>query len=1654
MKRHSPILASLLLAVLVSAVLAYTTQWGTHFSGSGDLGQWDRHNVGACSGQQHWVDSSSAHMRAADGAHCFGAYYRENSTRSTFPTDQDMRVMWRWRYPEWGWFGTQAGQLTGRYGWPQYYGVSAVDNNATDYAHVEANGPWGHWDVDSPIWRTSTRDTSWHTSVFDFICDGTQLTWFVDGNQVLSRSGSALPVGHNDRPYQFWFGNLLDDAGPESGKDDWTGFDLDYLYVYAVERPAMNTPSPGSGGTQPVTWNAVPNTQLPDGSTPDIEYQVRACADPNCASVTTTAAWQPGTAYTFTGLQVNRTYYYQVRARWVTQPGLTTCWGAALPATMAGSPAISLSKSATAQAGPGEVVNYTLVAQNPGSGPASGVAVRDPIPQYILNPTGISNGGSGQGSEIVWDIGALSAGQSRTLTWRGTVDPAIPISVTQIVNIATAADNAGHGDQAQATTSILIPAIELAKTAPATVKPGEAFIYTLIVANTGNTTLRDVAVHDPLPQYILNPSNISHGGTVRGDEIAWSLGTMTPGQSLELTWQATVDPAIPVTVNQILNRATVTTSTGLSDQAEATSQVQKPEMEVVKAATTPVIPGDVIDYRIEVINRGATTLYGVVARDPVPQYILSPANISGGGTLQGNEILWNIGDIPAGERRTLTWQATVDPAILPDMTELINVATATAQGGLTEIGVALTEVKRPEMAVVKTAAPLVIPGEVIDYRIEVVNRGNITLYQVRVEDRVPPYVAPAAISDGGYEIPGGIVWDNTGDIPAGESRAVTWRGQVDPLIPPDVTELLNVAVATAQGGLTEEGQAGSEVLRPLLELEKEASASAYAGDEIAYLLRLTNHGPGLARFVEVRDPLPAHTGYVPDVSPTTYHYGTLEGQEVVWRLNELGPGQSTELRWRAQVDVDVPPAVESIPNLALATSLDTPDPITATAQTLLLDPRLELSKTCPDFAQAGDAVTYQLHIGNGGTGTVRDALLREPLPGGMAYVPGSASGGGRLVGTELVWELGTLAAGAELDLAFALQTAPGLDADSVASTTALYSADEVLIQRSCQTALAIPTLAITKTALAQALANDVIEYVIAVENTGPVVAHNAILVDTLPSGADYVPGTASNGGQVGDGIITWLLGDVAPGRQVERRLQVQVHAPQGVDDARIYNEAVATADRAVPVRDQAITLVPRPVLHLAKSAPAEVRPGEIVDYTLAGGNLGPGLARQAVLEDQVPEGLVVLEDTLGEGGYYVAERHAVVWPLGDLGAGTAVERAFQVLVPLSIRPGSRSLDNLAFISSPDAAPASAHASAAITATFTVVGLKLASPYAEPGGRIDYTLQVHNGSPNVVDHVVIRDPLPEYTRYITDTASLPPAFEDGGRTLATQRVLRWTIGMLAPGETYEVRFVARVAEEVPDWLDRVVNVAQVSYSGGGFEVWATSMLPGVQPPDRSEPTPSPPTPTPGPCCRPGDPTVTPLPSRPPIVSISPLPTPTPTLAPTPLPGPALRKSVSPASVEAGQVSTVTWTLVFSNPTSLTIGGLTVRDPLPIGLAYLDSSPGSPGGQIEITGDLTRTVVVANLGDVAGGSRAEIVIRTLVASDTQRGTAFTNTASYSALNVDPGVSNAARVTVEGVAILPVTGGLLDPCTSQGRVTWCVLGLVLLGVVCVARRRQRRH
>ncbi len=177
-------------------------------------------------------------------------------------------------------------------------------------------------------------------------------------------------------------------------------------------------------------------------------------------------------------------------------------------------------------------------------------------------------------------------------------------------------------------------------------------------------------------------------------------------------------------------------------------------------------------------------------------------------------------------------------------------------------------------------------------------------------------------------------------------------------------------------------------------------------------------------------------------------------------------------------------------------------------------------------------------------------------------------------------------------------------------------------------------------------------------------------------------------------------------------------------------------------------------------------------------------------------------------------------------------------------------------------------------------------------------------------------------------------------------------------------------------------------------------------------------------------------------------PTSTLAPAPSPTPApawLSLTVSPEVVQPTQTVTITWKLVFTNPTTQTVQGVTVRDTLPSGMSYAGSQ--SNKGNVGLVGG----TVVANLGDVLPGGQVEITIEALTDGKASPGTIFTNKATYSSSGGNEGASGEVKVTVGGASLMPVTGALLaSPATQAG-----ILVIVLVGgvVFFVRRRRAQR-
>ncbi|MBK5111178.1 MAG: DUF11 domain-containing protein, partial [Thermoleophilia bacterium] len=168
-----------------------------------------------------------------------------------------------------------------------------------------------------------------------------------------------------------------------------------------------------------------------------------------------------------------------------------------------------------------------------------------------------------------------------------------------------------------------------------------------------------------------------------------------------------------------------------------------------------------------------------------------------------------------------------------------------------------------------------------------------------------------------------------------------------------------------------------------------------------------------------------------------------------------------------------------------------------------------------------------------------------------------------------------------------------------------------------------PTLSITKTPDAQNInAGEDVVFTIQVGNTGPGVAENVNLSDTLPgpvAGAWVAedPDCSITSGN----LLGCTFGDMAAGDTK----RVTVRAPTDFDNCGTYdNTAEAIADfMEDPVQDDGEVTCLKPGLTVTKTPDAQkINAGEDVVFTIQVDNAGPGTANGVKLDDTLPTGVV------------------------------------------------------------------------------------------------------------------------------------------------------------------------------------------------------------------------------------------------------------------------------------------------------------------------------------------------------------------------------------------------------------------------------------------------
>ncbi len=679
---------------------------------------------------------------------------------------------------------------------------------------------------------------------------------------------------------------------------------------------------------------------------------------------------------------------------------------------------------------------------------------------------------------------------------------------------------------------------------------GDVINYTIVVANTGNTSLTGVSVSDPRITNLAGPV-----------ESANSDGVLEVGETWTYTGSYTVLQS-DIDDNgggdgDIDNTATVSSKElGDKSDSEAVGVTQAPAYTIVKTAT--VDDGgssvdeadDIINYTIVVANTGNQSLTGVSVSDPRLPGLAGPV-----------ESVTTNGVLEVGETWTYTGSYTVLQSDIDDNGGGDGTIDNTATVSSKELGdksdsEAVDVTQAPAYTIVKTAdvSSVGAADNVINYTIVVANTGNQSLTGVSVSDpRLPGLAGPveSVTTNGVLEV--GETWTYTGSYTVLQSD-IDDNGGGDGTIDNTATvSSKELGDKSDSASVAIDGKPSYTIVKTAALADGGATANT-AGDVINYTIVVANTGATNLTGVSVSDPrLTDLTGPVESANGD----GVLEVGET-WTYT----GSYTVL----QSDIDDNGGGDGdIDNTATVSSKELGNKSDSEAVGVTQAPAYTIVKTATvddggsSVDEADDIINYTIVVANTGNQSLTGVSVSDPrLPGLTGPVESVTTNGVLEVGETWTYTGSYTVLQSDID--------DNGGGDGTIDNTATVTSTQIPAPRSSSAAVPLsrkPKLAVDKQYVSNAdedgsgtiSLDDSLTYKIIATNTGNQTLTNVTVSDNLTGDNTSCP-------------------SVAPGATCELTV-VYVVTQSDVDAGVINNVGTADSDQTDPVTDPETVSVPQ-----------------------------------------------------------------------------------------------------------------------------------------------------------------------------------------------------------------------------------------------------------------------------------------------------------------------------------------------------------------------------------------------------------------------------------------------------------------------------------------------
>jgi uncharacterized repeat protein (TIGR01451 family) len=387
-------------------------------------------------------------------------------------------------------------------------------------------------------------------------------------------------------------------------------------------------------------------------------------------------------------------------------------------------------------------------------------------PPLELVPPGSSPrdaaGAKAAGTVVLTDLGGRAGvGLVQPVPQAGRNRVAVEIIRAPDTKVPGPAVVIAHGET---TVDWQAPVVTLTEAAPASVTVGGEVPYTCTLTNSGPVVSRALTVRTSIPPGLVYVRS-EPAAVIEGDQLLWTLGELTAGQSrpLKAVFRST-------RTGQVVSRSSVVTGEGIKDDKTIATEIAPPpaprlEVSMTGPANVLMTPPDSgtlqgtsgavpVGYRVTVRNPGTGLAKSVVLRAEFDKALEHDS--------RHNPVQLTLGDLAAGASRDvdLTLRAV-------HAGEAVCRVTAIGEGGLTAKAEHAVLVRDANLTVRLSGPAKRYAGRPATWQIEVGNAGDHPLGNVVVKDLLSPELEYVSAGEDGRSQGGEVVWQ-VGNLKPGE----------------------------------------------------------------------------------------------------------------------------------------------------------------------------------------------------------------------------------------------------------------------------------------------------------------------------------------------------------------------------------------------------------------------------------------------------------------------------------------------------------------------------------------------------------------------------------------------------------------------------------------------------------------------------------------------------------------------------------------------------------------------------------------------------------------------------------------------------------------------------------------------------------------------